>query len=130
MAGEVQRWFDALPEHWQERAQRIRELMLDVPGMEEKWMFKSSPFYLHNGWLTFFWLKNDQLIIGFCAGARMLAGQALFAPTDHKVIRHYLPPRPPARLNENDLRRLIDEAVELNAAIADERAMKRKKKRR
>lgn len=130
MAGEVQRWFDRLPEHWQERAQLLRDLVLDAAhGMAEKWMFKSAPFYLHHGWMCYFSFKDDQLIIGFCQGVHMLDEEALFALTPHKQIRHYLPPRPPARLNEGAFRRTLVEAVHINKMLAEERTAKRKRKR-
>lgn len=129
MAAEVQRWFDRLPEHWQERAQRIRELLLDAaPGVEEKWMFKSTPFYLHHGWMCYVNFTKDQLIVGFCNGVHMLDPQGLFALTDHKQIRHYLPSAPTDRLNEAAFRRLLVEAVLVNEAIAAERNIKRRKR--
>jgi hypothetical protein len=129
MATEVQRWFDRLPQHWQERAQRIRELLLDAaPGIEEKWLFKSTPFYLHHGWMCYLNFKQDQLIVGFCNGVHMLDPQGLFALTDHKLIRHYMPAAPPVRLNEAAFRRLLEEAVLVNEAIAAERKAKRRKR--
>ena len=127
MAGHVQRWFDRLPEHWQERAQRLRELILEAaPGMEEKWMFKSSQFYLHHGWLCYFSFKKDQLIIGFIQGKHMADPQGLFALTDHKQIRHYLPPEPATHLDERAFQRLIEEAVEVNVVVAVEKATRRR----
>lgn len=128
MAGEVQRWFDGLPEPWGERAQRIRELVLDAaPGVEERWMFKSAPFYIHHGWLIYLALQRGQLVVGFCNGVHMLDPEGLFANTDHKQIRHYLPPAPPARFNEAAFRRLLDEAVQVNAELARQRKARRRK---
>lgn len=130
MAAEVQRWFDGLPELWQERSQRTRELLLEAaPGIEEKWMFKSTPFYLHHGWFCYLNFTDDQLIVGFCNGAHMLDPQGLFALTDHKQIRHYLPPAQTDGLNEAALRRLREEAVLVNGAIAAERVAKRRPRR-
>ena len=114
MAAELEGWFAKLPEAWQERAQRIRELILEAaPGMQEKWMFKSTPVYIHHGWL-----------LGFCAGARMGDPDGLLVG-DQLVVRHFLPSVPPARKNEAALRRLLDEAVRLNEAIAAERSIRR-----
>lgn len=131
MAKEVEAWFDSLPVEWRERAHRIRELILEAAfGMEEKWMFKSAPFYLHNGWLIYLSLQKKGLVVGFCNGVHMSDPERLFARTDHTLIRHYLPPPPPARLNEGALRRLIDEAVKVNAAIVEERQRNKQARRR
>ena len=125
MAAELEGWFAKLPEAWQERAQRIRELILEAaPGMQEKWMFKSTPFYIHHGWLCYFNFRKGQLILGFCAGARMGDPDGLLVG-DQLVVRHFLPSVPPARKNEAALRRLLDEAVRLNEAIAAERSIRR-----
>ncbi len=129
MATEVQRWFDRLPEHWQDRAQRIRELLLDAAsGMEEKWLFKSTPFYLHHGWMCYLNFKDDKLIVGFCNGVRMVDPQGLFALTEHAQIRHYVPPAPPAPWNEDAIGCLLDEAVMTNEAMAGERKAKRRQR--
>ena len=131
MAGEVQRWFDRVPEPWAERAQRLRELVLDAaPGMDERWMFKSAPFYLRHGWLVYFALQQGRLVVGFCNGVHMLDPEGLFASTDHKLIRHYLPPEPPARLNEAAFQRLVMEAVALNEELAAQRKLRRPKRAR
>lgn len=105
----------------------MRELILEAaPGMEEKWMFKSSQFYLHHGWLCYFSFKKDQLIIGFIQGKHMADPQGLFALTDHKQIRHYLPPEPATHLDERAFQRLIEEAVEVNVVVAVEKATRRR----
>lgn len=128
MAGEVQRWFDGLPDAWAGRAQRIRELILDAaPGMEERWMYKSAPFYIHHGWLIYLTLQRGQLVVGFCNGVHMPDPEGLFAMTEHKQIRHYLPPAPPARFNEAAFRRLVSTAVAVNDELARQRRTRRRK---
>lgn len=130
----LEAWFERLPEAWQARAQRVRELVLEsASGMEEKWMFKSTPFYLHCGWMCYFGFKTNakkssargQLILGFCAGVHMNDPERLFAVTEHTLIRYYLVPPPTERLNEPALRRLLHEAVGVNEAVAEERRAKR-----
>src|SRR5436189_809198 len=58
--GAVENWFASVPAAWRERAQHLRELILEsAPGMEERWMFKSAPFMVHNGWLCYFALQRE-----------------------------------------------------------------------
>ncbi|HMC98152.1 MAG TPA: hypothetical protein VKG92_10885 [Flavobacteriales bacterium] len=64
---------------------------------------------------------EERLVIGFCNGVHMSDPEGLFALTNHKQIRHFLPPKPPARMNEGAFRRLVDEAVRTNEAIAAKR---------
>jgi hypothetical protein len=138
-AQRIEAWFGKLPEDWQPRAQRVRELLLEAaPGMQEKWVFESTPFYLHCGWMCYLGFSTDkkkypsgpQLILGFCAGVHMSDHERLFAPTKHTLIQHYLVPFPDERLNEAALRRLLSEAVRVNEAIAEERRMKKSAKRK
>lgn len=138
-AAKLEAWFERLPEAWRPRAQRVRELLLEAaPGMEEKWMFKSTPFYLHCGWMCYFSFGTDkkkhppggQLILGFCAGVHMGDPERLFATTEHTLIQHYLVPQPGQRMNEAALRRLLDEAVRVNEVIAEERRLKKGAKRK
>lgn len=137
-SGAIERWFESVPPVWLERAQRLRELILEsAPGMEERWMFKSAPFIIHNGWLCCFALQRakgkigeERLVIGFCNGVQMSDPEGLFALTDHKQIRHFLPPKPPARMNESAFRRLIDEAVRTNDTIAEKRKTRNVRRQR
>lgn len=138
-AVKLEAWFERLPEAWQPRAQRVRELLLEAaPGMEEKWMFKSTPFYLHCGWMCYFSFSTDrkkhgpegQLILGFCAGVHMSDPGKAFAITKHTLIQHYLVPWPDQRMNEAALRRLLEEAVRVNEVIAEERRLKKGAKRK
>jgi hypothetical protein len=131
MAGEVNDWYERLPERWHDRAHRIRELILEAaPGVEEKWVFENSPFYVHHGWLIYLALQKVGLVVGFCNGVHMTDAEGLFARTAHTQVRHFLPPPSGERMNEGSLRRLIDEAVRVNEAIAEEKRMKRSAKRR
>jgi hypothetical protein len=131
MTREVEAWFEKLPQEWHEVAQRVRELILGAaPSMEEKWMFKSAPFYLHHGWLIYLALQKGRLIVGFCNGVHMADPEGLFARTQHAQIRHYQPPKELRRSDEHALRRLLDEAVKVNEAIAEQRAMRRRVKKR
>lgn len=126
MAKKVDAWFDALPDVWRDRALRIRELILEAaPGMHEQWMFDSAIFYLHHGWLIYLAMQKVGLVVGFCNGVHMTDAEGLFARTDHTQVRHYLPPLPPARLDEGALRRLIDEAVRVNKALEEERKVRK-----
>lgn len=134
-AQRIEAWFQKLPAAWQPRAHRVRELLLEVaPAMEEKWMFKSTPFYLHCGWMCYLGFSTDkkkyrpegQLILGFCTGVHMDDPERLFAATEHTLIRHYLVPLPQQRMNEPALRRLLDEAVRVNELIAAERRQKKR----
>jgi len=135
----IEVWFEKLPDVWQPRAQRVRELLLEAaPAMEEKWMFKSAPFYLHCGWMCYLGFSTDkkkygpegQLILGFCAGVNMDDPEGLFAATEHTLIQHYLVPLPQQRMNEPALRRLLEEAVRVNELIAEERKQKKSAKRK
>jgi hypothetical protein len=130
MARDVEAWFEKLPDQWRDRAQRIRELILEAaPGMKEEWMFESAIFYKHHGWLIYLAMQKVGLVVGFCNGVHMTDPEGLFARTEHTQVRHYLPP-PTGRLSETALRHLIDEALRVNAAIAEERRMRKKAKRR
>lgn len=131
MAREVESWFEALPQEWRAPAQRIRELILEAaPGMEEDRVFESAVFFKHHGWLIYLSLQKVGLVVGFCNGVHMTDPEGLFARTDHTQVRHYLPPPAGERLNEAALRRLIDEAVKVNEAIAEERQRRKATKRR
>lgn len=130
MATGVQAWFDRLPDHWQERAQRLRELILDAaPGIEEKLSY-NIPFYHYRGWMCFINYAGDRLVLGFVRGIHMLDPEGLFSITDHKLIRHYLPPIPPARLAEDPFRRLVYEAIRTNVAIAETKRSKGRVRKR
>lgn len=137
-AAKLEAWFERLPEAWQPRAQRVRELLLEAaPGMEEKPMFDNTPFYLHAGWMCYLGFSKSkkhppggQLILGFCAGVHMSDPERLFATTEHTLIQHYLVPLPDQRMNEAALRRLLEEAVRVNEAIAAGRRLKKGVKRK
>lgn len=131
MASHVQDWYDRLPAHWQDRAQRIRELILEAaPGIEEKVSYH-LPFYHHRGWMCYLHFnKEARLIVGFTRGVHMTDPEGLFAVTDHALIRHYLPPLPGERMNEAPFLRLLDEAVRVNDLIAEGKRGKTARRRR
>ena len=117
-------WFESLPEVWQDRAWRIRELLLDAaPAMTERIRY-GQPFYDHRSWMAYVSFQKGRLVLGFIQGKHLLDPDGLLERTDHKLIRHYLPPLPPARMDEQALRRLIAEAVLVNEEM--ERASVRK----
>lgn len=125
-SGSVQAWFDALPPQWQEPAQQLREWLLDAaPGMKEEWKYQ-LPFYSNGRWMCYLSLQKGRLVLGFIEGIHLPDPQRLFARTDHKQIRHYLPPPAPGRMPERALRALMDEAVAYNV----ERLVRRTPKRR
>ena len=126
MSATTEAWFDALPEQWRDCAQRLREILLEAsPHMREEWRFKSSPFYYHRRWMAYLSLQKGELVLGFIQGRDLLDPQQLLERTDHKLVRHYKPPAPPARLPEDALRRLINEAVTVNDSLAPRRVKKR-----
>lgn len=126
MALPVEGWFEALPDQWRDRAQRIRELIMEAsPSMREGWRY-GTPFYDHHRWLCYLSLQKGQLVLGFVQGMHLGDPEGVLERTDHKLIRHYRPPPPPARMNEGALRRLIDEAVMMNEELARARIKKRK----
>jgi hypothetical protein len=104
MSNPIQVWFDALPEEWQERAQEVREILLDAaPNMKEEWKYK-LPFYCNGRWMCYFSLQKSRLILGFVEGAHLSDPHGLFATTDHKQIRHVIFEPTPAKLNGRALR--------------------------
>jgi len=127
MSAKVQAWFDALPEQWQDHAQRIRELLLDAsPVMKEEWKY-ATPFYSNGRWMCYLSFQKKGLVLGFVDGVHLLDAEGLFATTDHKQIRHFLPQQAPARMNERALQRLITEAVAYNVERLALRLHKRPK---
>jgi hypothetical protein len=116
-ARSIDAWFDALPEHWRERAQRIRELILEASPIIREGLKYGLPFYDHRKWMCYLALQKGQLVLGFTNGRHLLDPGGALEVTAHKLIRHYLPPLPPQRLNEAVLRALLAEAVNLNDAL-------------
>lgn len=126
MSAKIEAWFEALPELWQERAQRLRTLLLEAdPAMREEWKY-NTPFYCNGRWMCYLSMQKHSLVLGFVDGVHLLDAEGLFAPTAHKLIRHYLPPPPPARMNEPALRRLIAEAMLISA---ERKAMQKGKRK-
>jgi hypothetical protein len=127
MSAKIEAWFEALPDLWQERAQRLRTLLLEAsPAMREEWKY-NTPFYCNGRWMCYLSLQKQKLVLGFVDGIDLLDAEGLFAHTDHRSIRHYLPPEPPSRMNEPALRRLIAEA----SLLSEERkALKQARRRR
>ena len=126
MSSATEAWFDSLPERWRDRAQRIREILLEAsPHMREEWRYRSNPFYYHRTWMCYLALQQGALVLGFIQGRDLLDPEGLLERTDHKLIRHYKPPAPPERLDERALHRLINEAVVVNDACAPKRTGRR-----
>lgn len=120
-SGRTEAWFESLPDLWQQRALRIRELILDAsPAMSERIRY-GSPFYDHRSWLAYLSLQKGCLVLGFIQGKHLIDPDGLLERTDHRLIRHYLPPHPPTRMDEQALRRLIAEAVLVNEELAGKR---------
>lgn len=125
MFSATEAWFEALPEEWRERAQHIRGILLEAsPQMREEWRYKSAPFYYHRRWMAYLALQKGDLILGFIQGRDLIDPEGLLERTDHKLIRHYKPPAPPARLPDDALRRLINEAVAVNEVLPRSRSRK------
>ncbi len=125
----VEQWFEELPEEWRPVAEAIRDLLLEAsPLMTEEWKYK-LPFYSHRRWMCYLSLQKQGLVLGFIEGRALQDPDGLFAPTDHKMIRHYPPPRDPQRLPVAALRRTIQEAIAVNEAIMLERRAKEGKGR-
>ncbi len=130
MSAAVEAWFEALPNDWRPQAQRLRELLLEAsPLMRETWKY-GIPFYEHRRWMCYLSLQKKGLVLGFVQGTHMTDPDGLFAPTDHVQIRHHLPPPAPARLPEATLSRLLQEAIAVNEAIAQEKLAKARRWRR
>ena len=121
MSAKVQAWFDALPEERQDRAERVRELLMDAsPTMTEEWKY-NIPFFCNGRRMCYLSLQKNGLVVRSVDGIHLLDVDGLFAPTEHKLIRHVLPPPPPARLNEGALRCLIGEAASFSAQRVKQR---------
>ncbi|MBK9275459.1 MAG: DUF1801 domain-containing protein [Flavobacteriales bacterium] len=126
----IQGWFEGLPAPWREQALRLRDLLLEAsPQMAETWKY-GIPFYEHRRWMCYLSLQKKGLVLGFVEGVHLGDPEGLFAPTDHAQIRHYLPPPAPAPLPEGALRRLIQQAVDLNERLVHEKLGKARRKRR
>ncbi|WKZ65399.1 MAG: DUF1801 domain-containing protein [Flavobacteriales bacterium] len=115
MAGRsAEGWYDALPEEWQPRALRVRELLLEAsPRMHERLRY-GVPFFDHRSWLAYLRLQKGRLVLAFLQGQELLDPEGLLARTPHKLIRQHFLPYPSHSLDEPALRRLIAEAVAVN----------------
>lgn len=128
MSAALEAWFEQLPEEWRPQAQRLRELLLESsPLMRESWKY-STPFYDHRRWMCYLSLQKKGLVLGFIQGKLLGDPDGLFAPTDHALIRHYMPGPAPARLPEGALRRLLQEAIAVNDLIAQEQRVKARRR--
>lgn len=122
----VDAWFEGLPDEWAPVAAELRELLLSAsPLMKEERKY-GLPFYSHRRWMCYLSLQKHGLVLGFVAGVHMLDAEQLFATTDHKLIRHYMPPRDPSKLPLEALRRLVQEAIMLNDELALQALTKRR----
>lgn len=120
-------WFEELPEEWKAVAEVLHDLLLEAsPLMQVEWKY-NLPFYSHRRWMCYLSLQKQGLVLGFVSGVHMVDTERLFAPTEHKLIRHYLPPRSKKELPLNGLRRLIQEAISLNDEIEARKRSKRRK---
>jgi hypothetical protein len=112
-------WFEGLPEKWRERAQQVRELVMDTsPLMREEWKYGTTPFYSAHKWVCYLTLQQERLVLGFTHGASLLDPEQLLERTAHKQIRHYLPPPAGQRMDTAALQRLVAEALDLDASMA------------
>jgi len=118
MGASIESWYEAVPDLWRDRAQRVRELIMEAsPVMREGWRY-GVPFYDHRRWMCYLNIQKGQLVLGFVPGVHLLDPERLLERTAHKLIRHYRPPAPPMRMNEAALRRLINEAVRVSEELA------------
>ena len=79
MSAKVQAWFDALPEERQDRAERVRELLMDAsPTMTEEWKY-NIPFFC-NEQMCYLSLQKSGLVVGSVDGVHLLDVDGLFAP--------------------------------------------------
>ena len=125
-ATRISAWFEGIPEEWTAVAEALRDLLMEAsPQMQEEWKY-NLPFYSHRRWMCYLNIQKQGLVLGFVAGVHMLDPDQLFAPTDHKLIRHYLPSRNVRELPLEALRCLIQEAIALN----DEINLRKKRKER
>ena len=89
-------------------------LLLDAaPGMREESKY-GMPFYSRKRWMCYLALQRGRLILGFLQGSFLVDPEGSLAETDHKLVRHYPVPRPPAPFDTEALARLVFEAAELN----------------
>ena len=125
----VEGWYEELPEEWQEVAQALRTLILDAaPTIREEWKYR-LPFYSHRRWMCYLSLQKQGLVLGFVDGKHMLDADGLFAPTNHKLIRHFTPERDIRRLPVDAFRRLLQEAIAVNEEVDAQQRAKRKRRR-
>ncbi|MCU0319617.1 MAG: DUF1801 domain-containing protein [Flavobacteriales bacterium] len=118
-------WYQHLPDPWQEVATVLRELILDAsPLMREEWKYR-TPFFTYRRWMCYLSLQQRGLVLGFVQGSRMNEAASLFAPTGHRLIRHYCPPQDPRHLPLAALRSMVAEAMAINDEISVRRGRKR-----
>jgi len=123
----VDGWFEELPEEWHEVAFALRNRLLEAsPRMKEEWKYK-LPFYSNGRWMCYLSFQKKRLVLGFIEGVHLLDPDALFAPTGHKMIRHFLPGPSPSALNDRALCQLITVAVLYNEELLARRKGRKRK---
>lgn len=118
-------WYEELPQEWQEVAQALRTMILNAsPAVREEWKYR-TPFFAHHRWMSYLSLQKQGLVLGFVDGKHMLDADGLFASTDHKMIRHFIPAQDPHQLPVEALRRLLQEAIAVNEEVHAQQRAKR-----
>lgn len=121
----IDQWYADLPEEWQAVAAELRALILDgSPLVKEEWKY-NTPFFAHRRWMCYLSLQRGELVLGFVQGSNMSDAAGLFAPTGHRMIRHYRPPPDVDRLPIGALRRTVAEAVAINEELNARRGRSR-----
>ena len=116
-AARIEDWFEGLPEAWRPVAEEIRSIVMDAsPHIREEWKY-GTPFYSHLRWMCYLSLQKKGLVLGFVQGGVMVDPEGILAHTEHRSIRHFLPAKELKTLPVGPLRRLLQEAVEINEEI-------------
>jgi hypothetical protein len=127
-AARIEDWFEGLPEAWRPVAEEIRSIVMEAsPLIREEWKY-GTPFYSHLRWMCYLSLQKKGLVLGFVQGGVMVDPEGILAHTEHRLIRHFLPAMEVAKLSVGPLRRLIQEAIEINEEIHRTRSHGRRKR--
>ncbi len=121
MNAQLDRWFDELPEEWQERAEQLRHMLRNAsPAMAEE-RKHDVPCYTHRRWMCYLSFQKGRLILAFLQGKQLLDTDGLLAHTDHKLVRQYMVPPKGSAFDTEALHRLVLQAVLVNEAMTPAR---------
>jgi len=110
---------------------QVRKLIHDAdPDIQEEWKWMGTPVFSHDGIVCTGESYKQVVKLTFAKGASLEDPKKLFNSSLDGNVRRAIDIHEGEKINEAAFKQLVRAAVELNAAVVAERAVKKKKKTR